>query len=246
MTTILSAAASGLQHYSRMLDVVGNNIANINTEGFKRVRALGEGTPALQEPGSGRLGVAQTTLDRLFDTAAARATEAPLHFAIPDDAFFPVRDLDGSVVYARLGSLEVDAAGNVSGFGGRLVEPAITVPAGSIQPAISHDGTITAISADGEVQELGRLVLVRFPNPAGLESLGDGVFRESLNSGTATGGYPGEDGFATLITGSLEASNVELSVEFTTMIIAQRAYQASAHVYRAGDEMLAIATDLTA
>jgi flagellar basal body rod protein FlgG len=218
MTTILSAAASGLQHYSRMLDVVGNNIANINTEGFKRVRALGEGTP----------------------------TEAPLHFAIPDDAFFPVRDLDGSVVYARLGSLEVDAAGNVSGFGGRLVEPAITVPAGSIQPAISHDGTITAISADGEVQELGRLVLVRFPNPAGLESLGDGVFRESLNSGTATGGYPGEDGFATLITGSLEASNVELSVEFTTMIIAQRAYQASAHVYRAGDEMLAIATDLTA
>ncbi|MCK9518586.1 MAG: flagellar hook-basal body protein [Dehalococcoidia bacterium] len=246
MPTILSAAASGMMHNQSVLDVVGNNLANVNTAGFKRTRALHQGAPVPAiPPEGGRLGVAETTTDRVFLGGAPQHTDDPLHFAITDDSFFAVRDFDGAVVYSRFGGLSVDADGNVVAFGGRFLEPPVTLPAGYREPAIDQTGRITALDEAGERQEVGRLTLSRFANPQGLVQLGDGLYGETVNSGARTEGVPGADGFAAIVPGAVEGSNVDMAEEFTTMIIAQRAYQASLKSFQVGDEMLALATNLT-
>lgn len=246
MTTILGAAASGLQHNQAVLDVVGHNLANVNSPAFKKMRALAEGVPnASASPDGGRLGVAATTFDPIFSVGAPQPADNPLHFSITDDTFFRVRDFDGAVVFTRFGALSVDSAGNVTGFRGRLLEPAVTLAEGMTQPAVNALGVITAIDAAGEPQEVGRISLVRFVNPQGLELLGDDLYRESANSGPVDEGEPGSAGFGVLTPGTVEASNVEVAEEFTNMIVAQRAYQACAKSFHIGDEMLAIATDLT-
>jgi len=243
MPSILGASASGLQHYSRQLDAIAHNIANVNTDGFKMVRSLAEGAPAITAEGEGRLGVAQTTLDRLFDVGQFRATGDPLEFAIQDhDVFLPVSDFDGRTIYTRVGQLGFDPAGNIASAAGRPLVPPVKVPLDLTQPSINADGTISAIDAGGNAQIVGRVALVRFPNPGGLEALGEGMYGETLNSGIAQGGYPGEGGFAPIIAGAIEGSNVELPVEFTKMIVAQRAYQAAARTLSAAAEMLEMAT----
>ncbi|MGE5596185.1 MAG: flagellar hook-basal body protein [Hyphomicrobiales bacterium] len=246
MTTMLGAAASGMVHNQSVLDVVGNNLANVNSPAFKRTRPLHEGapTPAIPPEGS-RLGVAETTTDLIFATGAFQRTDDPLHFAIADDTFFRVRDLDGSVVYTRLGQLSTDAAGNIVAFAGRLLDPPVTLPEGFTSPAIDQFGAITANDETGTPQQIGQITLVRFANPQGLVALGDGLYRESANSGDITEGTPGSAGFAAVNPGALEGSNVDVAEEFTNMIIAQRAYQASLKSFQVGDEMLALATDLT-
>jgi len=247
MTTILGAAASGMQHHAQVIDAVAHNLANVNTAAFKKTRALNEGAPSTTaEPGSPRMGVALTALDVIPAQGAVQQTGDPLHFALQDGSYFRVRDFDGSLAYTRLGALGVDGAGNVLAYGGRFLEPPITLPTGSRQPAIDEFGVVTAIDTDGARQEVGRVGLVRFTNPQGLEETGDGLYRESANSGALTEGTPGADGFSTLLTGVLEGSNVDIAEEFTTMLIAQRAYQASAKTFSVGDQMLAIATNLTA
>jgi flagellar hook protein FlgE len=246
MTTILGASASGMTFNQGILDTVGNNVANVNTFGFKKTRALAEGQPdATATPDTSRLGVANTTLDLIFNPAATQMTEDPLHFAIQDDTFFRVHDLDGSIAYTRFGQLSADAAGNVTAYGGRFLEPPVTIPDGMTSPQIDNAGVITALDSTGARQQIGQLTMVRFVNPQGLATLGDGLYGETVNSGATTEGTPGSPGFAAIIPGGLEASNVDLAEEFTTMIIAQRAYQASAKSFSVGDEMLAIATDLT-
>jgi flagellar basal body rod protein FlgG len=246
MTTILGAAASGLVHNQNVLDVVGHNLANVNSTAFKKIRPLAEGAPdATASPDGGRLGVADTTRDPIFTVGAPQTTDNPLHFAITDDTFFRVRDFDGSTVYTRFGALDVDSAGNVVAFRGRLLEPPVAIPAGMTQPAINSAGVVSALDETGTRQDIGQVTLVRFMNPQGLEGLGDGLYRETENSGTTQEGAPASDGFGPLTTGAVEAANVDVAEEFTNMIIAQRAYQASAKTFSVGDEMLLIATNLT-
>ncbi len=246
MTTILGASSAGMVHNMNVLDTVGNNVANVNTFAFKKTRALAEGAPdAAATPDTSRLGVSETTTDLVFTGAADQVTNDPLQFAIQDDTFFRVQDVDGSVAYTRFGALSADAAGNVTAFGGRLLDPPVNVPDGMTSPAIDQSGLITAVDANGDRQEIGQITLVRFLNPQGLQTLGDGLYGETVNSGATTEGTPGSTGFATLITGALEGSNVDIAEEFTNMIIAQRAYSACAKSFSVGDEMLSIATDLT-
>jgi flagellar basal-body rod protein FlgG len=246
MTTILAAAASGMVYGQNVLDVVGNNLANVNTFGFKKSRAVAEGRPdALATPDTMRMGVADTTQDLIFSAAAPQTTGDPLHFSIQDDTFFRVSDIDGSTAYTRFGALGLDSAGNITAFHGRLLQPPLTLPAGLSNPAIGSNGEITAIDANGAAQAVGQITLVRFTNPQGLLALGDGLYRETVNTGQTTEGTPGSDGFAQVTTGALEGSNVDVAEEFTTMILAQRAYQAAAKTYSVGDEMLSVATNLT-
>jgi flagellar hook protein FlgE len=246
MTTALGAAASGMLHNQNMLDVIGNNVANVNSFAFKKSRAIAEGRPdATASPDTSRLGVADTTVDLMFNSAADQTSDSPLNFAIQDDTFFPVHDLDGSVVYTRFGGLSTDSAGNVTAFGGRLLEPNVVLPEGLRDPAIDQSGVITATDDSGIHTQIGQITLTRFKNPQGLQTLGDGLYRESVNTGATTTGIPGSAGFASIIPGAVEASNVDLAEEFTNMIMAQRAYQASAKSFSVGDEMLATATDLT-
>ena len=246
MTTILGAAASGLAHSQQLVDAIGHNVANVNTAAFKRIRAIGEGAPSTaQEPGTSRMGVALTTLDLVLAAGAAAQDNVPLHFAIQDDAFFRLRDVDESAVYSRFGALDVDGAGNVVGPGGRSLEPPIVLPEGSTAPAIDTAGVVSALNAEGVREDFGQVAIVRFVNPAGLEEIGEGLYRETGNSGATIDGIPGGEGFEALVTGAVEGSNVDLAEEFTNLIVAQRAYQACAKTFSIGDEMLAIATDLT-
>lgn len=246
MPTILGAAASGMSHNQQVLDVVGHNLANVNSAAFKKVRPMAEGVPdPTQTPTSTRLGVAQTTKDFIFQVGIQERTEQPLHFAINDDAFFQVQDFDGSTVFTRFGALGVDADGNVTAFRGRFLEPPVTVPDGLVDTRIDAAGVITAADETGSRQEIGRISLFRFGNPQGLEALGDGLFRETANSGEVVAGEPGDGTFQPIAVGAIEGSNVNMAEEFTNMLIAQRAYQACAKTFSIGDQMLQLATNLT-
>lgn len=246
MPNILGAAASGMSHNQDVLDVVGHNIANVNSYAYKKFRPLHEGLPTPQvDPDGGRLGVAETTRDLVFSQAATQITENPLHFAIEDDAFLRVQDYDGRVVYTRFGGLESDVEGNILAFKGRALEPPIQMPEGWTQPAVDQFGIITGIDDTGTRQEIGQLSLAKFRNPQGLETLGDGLYLDTANTGEITVGTAGSEGFAALRPGALEGSNVDVAEEFTNMIIAQRAYTACARTFSVGDEMLALATKIT-
>ncbi|MCC6381744.1 MAG: flagellar hook basal-body protein [Dehalococcoidia bacterium] len=246
MTTILGAAASGLVHNQAVMDVVANNLANVNTAGYKKVRALAEGapTPGLS-PQQTRLGVAATTRDLLFSAGALLPGAGPLHFAFTDDSFLVVHERDGALAYTRVGALELDGEGNVTAQGGRLLEPPATLPAGVTAPAIDAAGQITALDAAGVRQLYGQVTVARFENPQGLGQLGEGLYAPTVNSGPPTSGTPGDGSFGPLNAGVVEGSNVELAEEFAAMLVAQRAYQASARTFSVGDQMLALATNLT-
>ena len=251
MPTILGAAASGMVHNQNVLDAVGHNLANVNTAAFKKYRAIHEGQidPA-QEPEGGRLGAARTTIDMVLDPASLQPTGNPLHMAIEDRAFLRVEDLDGAIVYTRYGGLDTDTDGTLLAFGGRTVPDAlsgepITIPAGWTSAAIDQTGGISAVDPDGNRQTVGQVTLASFSNPQGLEVLGDGLYRDTPNCGELTVGTPASEGFAALRPGSLESSNVDMAEEFTAMLIAQRAYSACAKTFSIGDEMLALATNIT-
>jgi flagellar basal body rod protein FlgG len=249
--TILGAAASGMAHSQNVLDTVGHNLANVNTAAFKKFRIIHEGVAdPLQQPEGGRLGVADTTRTLAFDRAEMRPTGNPLNVAIEDVAFIRIRDLDGSIVFTRFGAFDFDSARTIVDFRGRAVPDAtsgdpITLPDGWTSPAIDEFGHVSGLDADGERQTIGQVSLATFGNPQGLEILGDGLYRDTPNSGDLTVGTAGSEGFAALRTGALESSNVSVAEEFAAMIIAQRAYAASAKTFSVGDEMLAIATNIT-
>lgn len=246
MVTILGAAASGMTQNQVKLDVIGHNIANVNSFGFKKFRALHEGMPnPLAEPEGGRLGVAETSTDLIFSQASTQVTDNPLNFAIEDDAFLRVEDFGGQVVYTRYGGLESDVNGNILAFKGRPLEPAIQMPPDWTLPAVDQFGIISAFDADGVRQEVGQLTLAKFRNPQGLEILGDGLYADTANTGEITVGSAGTEGFAALRAGVLEGSNVDVAEEFTNMIIAQRAYTACAKTFSVGDQMLELATRIT-
>lgn len=245
MPTILAAAASGLAYGQTVMDVVGNNLANVNTFGFKRSRVLPEGRPDAAAPEGGRMGVSDLSIDMAFDAGVPQQTGDPLNFTIQDDTFFQVTDLDGSTAYTRLGALTVDSAGNITALRGRLLQPPVTLPSDLSNPTVEPNGEIRAIDKAGVSQVIGQVTLYRFTNPNGLLAIGDGLYHETSNSGAATQGTPASDGFAPLTTGAVEASNVDVAEEFANMIVAQRAYATAAKTFSVGDEMLAVATNLT-
>ena len=246
MTTILGASASGMVYHQSVLDIVGHNLANANAGGFRRSRIMSEGNPTPGGlPSANRLGVAETTADLVFSTGAALGSESPLHFTVNDDTFFRMTDLDGSSVLTRAGAISGDPGGNIIGPRGRLLDPPITIPQGTSLLAIDQFGIVSGIDTAGDRQALGQITLVRVMNPHGLEAIGDGLYRATVNSGPETEGTPGTPGFSALIPGTLEGSNTEMAEEFTQIIIAQRAYQANARTFKIGDEMIQAATNLT-
>jgi len=243
MSTVLGTSAGALQNIQLVLDAVAANIANVNTAGYKRIDAMTEGVPQLDATQSaGRLAIAEVSLD--ISLGASEGGASPVSFALQDDSFFQVRDIDGGLSYTRLGAMQIDGAGNISTLSGRVLEPPVVLPQGWSAPGINHSGVITATDEAGERQVIGQLTLARFVNPRGLQLLGEGMYRETANTGAVTTGTPGTPAFAAVVPGAIEASNVDLATEFTNLIVAQRAYQASARSFSLGDEMLKAATDL--
>lgn len=244
MTTILTAAASGMVHAARVVDHASNNTANAQTFAFKSTRALGTGDPLVASE-NGRLGVALTASDLLMGTGNFLPDDNPLHFAIQDDAFLRMADGQGGVVYTRLGALTLDGEGNLVDPSGRFTEPRIQLPPGVTAAQVEPTGEISYTDAEGNRQVAGALSFVKFRNPQGLSQIGGGLYSEGPNTGAIIEGVPGTEPFAPLHGGVLEASNVDLARELTTVLVAQRLYQASAKVFGVGDEMLRLATDLT-
>jgi flagellar basal-body rod protein FlgG len=250
----LHVARTGLDAQSARMRVIANNLANVNTTGFKRDRAQFEtlayqtmtaaGAPSSAEAryatgmalGSG---VQMTGTARLNTQGALSTSDNPLDLAIEGDGFFQVTMPDGRIGYTRAGNFNLSAEGQIVTGDGLALQPQIQVPEGTESITIGADGTVSAkIAGQTEATELGQIELARFVNPAGLEALGNNLLIETASSGAAQTGAPGLDGRGSLRQGALEASNVNVVQELVDMIETQRAYEVNSKMITATDEML--------
>jgi flagellar basal-body rod protein FlgG len=236
------------------IDNVANNLANVNTSGFKKARAEFEDllyervatfgvsdnadgkTPLVSQVGHG---VRLAGLRKVFAQGSSRQTDGAMDMMIDGDGFFQILMPDGTIAYTRDGSFNVDSEGNMVKSSGFLLEPSIALPQETKRVNVAGDGTLSAIiSVDPEPQDLGQIELVRFVNPSGLEAVGHNLFRETEASGPPIPGNPGEDGLGVVTSGFVELSNVNVIEEMISMITAQRAYELNSKAIQTADEML--------
>ncbi|GAB4336196.1 MAG: flagellar basal-body rod protein FlgG [Calditrichia bacterium] len=253
MDKSLQIAASGMQAQKLTIDVIANNLANVNTHGYKRsnlefqdllyetIKAAGEATgnqemrPTALQVGNGTRVIAT---QRSFQSGSIEATDNPLDLAIEGDGFFQVRMPDGNLAYTRSGSFKLTADGTIVTADGYIVEPEITVPEDTREIVVTKDGQVQALlQGETEASPLGQLELARFINPAGLEAVGQNLFRETAASGTPFVGNPGEDGLGLVHQGYLETSNVDVVQEMVRMIEAQRAYELNSKSIKTSEDM---------
>ncbi|MCR4427044.1 MAG: flagellar basal-body rod protein FlgG [Firmicutes bacterium] len=260
MMRALWSAATGMLAKQLDMDVISNNLANLNSAGFKKSRvdfqdlmyqtyrsagstvAQGSKLPAGIQVG---LGTRAAAIQKIFSQGDFIQTENPLDLVIEGDGFFQILMSDGSTAYTRNGAFKVDADGRIVTSDGFLLEPEISIPTDSVSISIGTDGTISVLVAgDDEPKDIGKIELARFLNPAGLAALGRNLFRATAASGEATIGTPGLSGMGTIAQGFLEMSNVKVVEEMVNMIIAQRAYEVNSKAIQTSDEMLATANNL--
>jgi flagellar basal-body rod protein FlgG len=254
MLRSLYTAATGMEAQSLRMDVISNNLANTSTTGFKKVRAEFEDLlsetvrgAAAPDPRGGTppaplqvgLGVRTGSTSRSWTQGDMTATGNKLDVAIEGTGFFRIQRPDGTLSYTRAGNFRVDATGRLVTQRGEIVEPGLTVPADALDLTIQPDGTVLARVAGRDApQELGRLELATFPNPAGLEAVGGNLFVQTVGSGEAQTVRPGEQGTGTLSQGYLEGANVKAVEEMIDMISTQRAYELNSKVITTADQML--------
>ena len=267
------AAISGLRVHQTMLDITANNIANVNTVGFRSERAtFKDSLSQLQRGASGPsgglggtnavqvgLGVQLGSIDKQMTSGGIQQTGNPLDLAIQGEGFFRVADGDATGglgtdrYFTRAGNFTLDSNGNLVTQDGKFVvgytfsggaptttETKITVPPGAKFFSIGADGVVTYTDASGTLQQLAQITLARFANPSGLVAVADNRFTASNNSGPEIVAGPADPaaGTGAIAAGAVEMSNVDLAQEFTTMITAQRGFQANSRVISAADEML--------
>lgn len=253
MLRAFSTAATGMSAQQMMVDVTANNLANINTSGFKRSQidfqdllyvrmkefgsevAPGVLAPTGTEVGSG-VRVAGTV--KVFTGGELVNTDRDLDVAIAGEGFLQVSMPDGSTRYTRDGALLKGPEGQLSTISGYLIEPAITISTDAVAIDIGKNGSVNVKDEAGNVTVAGTIQLARFSNPSGLSSEGDNLLSETLASGTPTLGDPGDSGYGTLQARFLEKSNVQMVTELVNLITAQRAYEVCSRTIKAGDEML--------
>jgi len=259
MLRAFSTAATGMTAQQMMLDVVANNLANVNTTGFKRSQinfqdllyisllepgtevASGINTPSGLEIGSG---VRPASTVKVFTAGELQNTGNALDVAITGEGFLQVTMPDGSLRYTRDGALQKGPDGQLVTTTGYLLEPSITIPTDAVSVDIGKDGGVNVTDPSGTQSVVGNIELARFPNPSGLSSEGDNLLAETAASGTPLTGLPGENGFGSIQSGFLEKSNVQLVSELVNLITAQRAYEINSRAIVAGDEMLRTANSL--
>lgn len=240
------------------LDIIANNLANIDTPGFKESKAefadllyqtlrqvgadagAGEASPTGIEIGYGSQLVSTS---KIFTQGRLQSTDSQFDMAIDGDGFFEVQRPDGSVAFSRAGDLKVNAQGQVTTTAGYLVQSSFgTIPAGA-KLSVSENGQATVTLSDGSTQTF-RIQLTRFANPSGLSSIGSNLLIETPGSGTPEIGNPGESGFGAIRQGFIEKSNVNAVNQMVKMILAQRAYEMNAKTIQASDDMLATTNHL--
>ncbi len=258
MMRALSTAATGMKAQQLNVDTIANNLANVNTAGFKKTRVRFQdlmyqdlrpaGDPARLGPPS-ELAIGHGTrlaaTERRFSQGTTEQTNNPLNLLIEGDGFFQVRRTDGGVGYTRDGSFYVSAEGALVNTDGLYLEPQIFLPDDIRQLVISPDGVVAATFSDGGApEELGQIEVARFLNPAGLESSGRNTFSSTVASGQPFVGTPGTDGLGSVLSGFLEGSNVEVVEEMVSLITAQRAYEINSKSIQTADQMLAQAAQI--
>lgn len=247
-------AATGMEAQRLNIDVISNNLANVNTNGFKRSRAdfqdlMYQGAKtAGATSGSGTeipsgiqvgLGVKPAAVQKIFKQGDFIATENPLDLVIEGSGFFQILRPDGDIAYTRAGAFKLDSGGNIVNSDGYPIEPAITIPPDTITITISSDGTVSVLQpGNTAASSVGQIELAQFTNSGGLTAIGKNLFLPSGSSGTATTSTPGLDGLGTINQGFVELSNVNVVEEMVNMIASQRAYELNSKVVQTSDEML--------
>ncbi|MDP1698467.1 MAG: flagellar basal body rod protein FlgG [Gammaproteobacteria bacterium HGW-Gammaproteobacteria-4] len=254
MFPALWIAKTGLDAQQTRMSVISNNLANVNTTGFKRSRAAfedllyqdlrqaGGQTSEQTEAPSGLAvgtGVRVVGTQKLFTQGNISQTNNPLDVAIQGRGFFEVLLPDGTQAYTRDGTLQIDSDGQVVTSSGYRVQPEITLPNNAQSVTIGSDGTIgVQIAGQAAPQQVGTLQIVDFINPSGLTPRGENLFLETAASGTPQPGTPGLNGLGTVLQGALETSNVNVVEELVSMIETQRAYEMNSKAISASDSML--------
>ena len=254
MNPAMWISKTGVQAQDAKLQAIANNLANVNTTGFKRDRAVFEdliyqnirqtganSTENTTLPSGLYLGTGVRTVatQKLHNQGNIVQTNNSFDVAIQGNGFFQVTHPDGSIAYTRDGSFGMDSAGQLVTQNGYLLEPAITVPANTLSVTVGSDGTVSAqVAGNNAPTNIGNLTLAQFINPTGLEAIGDNLYRESAASGTPQVDTPGLNGAGTLIQGSLESSNVNVVEELVNMIETQRAYEMNSKAISTTDDML--------
>jgi len=261
MIRALWTAAAGMNCQQVNVDVIANNLANVNTAGFKKSRpdfqdllyqglrsagstsSIGAEYPVGLEVG---LGARVVTTEKSFTQGDFRETGNPLDLVIEGDGFFQVTMPNGATAYTRSGSFKVDSEGRLCTSEGWLMSPEITIPSSAVEITVGSDGTVSILNGDtGAIEDLGSPVeLARFSNPGGLKSIGHSMYLATPASGEAIAGTPGTLGLGAINQGFLEMSNVSVVEEMVNLIAGQRAYEVSSKAIQASDEMLQMANNV--
>jgi flagellar basal-body rod protein FlgG len=256
MIRSLWIAKTGLETQQTNMDVISNNLANVNTNGFKRTRAVFEELmyQTIRQPGaqvgaanqlpSGlQIGTGARTVatERIHTQGDLKNTGNSLDIAIQGKGFLQVEMPDGTFAYTRDGSLQVDQNGQLVTAGGYPIQPPINIPDNALEITIARDGTVsvTQPGAVGTNVEIGQLQLSTFINPTGLQSTGENLYVETDASGPANFGQPGLDGAGLVLQQYTETSNVNVAEELVNMITTQRAYEMNSKAVQTSDQMLA-------
>jgi flagellar basal-body rod protein FlgG len=260
MIRSLYTSATGMNAQQLNIDVIANNLANVNTTGFKRGKVNFQDLlyQVAEEPGAPTsqnsinpsgiqigLGVEAASVSKIFTQGDLTATNNQLDIAIEGDGFFQITLPDGTNAYSRAGAFQLDQDGQLVTPMGFPTSPAITISPTAVSVTIGQDGTISTIEpGDTAPSEVGQLQLVRFQNPSGLKAIGQNLFTETIASGTPTTGSPAEEGYGRLNQGYLETSNVSVVDQVVNMIVAQRAYEANSKGVQTSDNVLEQAINL--
>ncbi len=260
MLRSLRTAALGMAAQQLNIDIIANNLANVNTSGFKKSNvefqdllyetiqsgdvesADGNSKPAEIQIG---LGNRPVSTYKSFSQGNIAETGNPLDIAINGVGFLQVQRVDGTYTYTRDGALRINSNGSLVTPSGLLLVPDISFPEGVTNVSISQDGVISVmVSGDSLPQEVGQLEMAIFMNPAGLRSIGGNLYEESVASGPASIGTPGEEGFGAVVQGYLEKSNVDVVQEMINLIIAQRSYEINSKAVKTADEIMALTNQM--
>ena len=260
MIRALYSASSGMQAQQFNLDTIANNLANVNTTGFKKMRvdfqdlmyttlrapgaiaAQGTTLPTGLQVGYGTRPVAT---QRIFSQGDFQQTDNPLDLVIEGDGFFQVQRPDGTTAYTRAGAFKKDGTGRVVTSDGYTLQPSLVLPPDAKNVTVGSDGTVSVTTGNQTTaQQLGAIQLATFVNPAGLQSVGRSLFTPTQASGSAITATPGTQGIGTISQGFLELANVHVVDEMVAMITTQRAYEANSKAIQTADDMLGISNNL--
>ncbi|PCM46072.1 flagellar basal-body rod protein FlgG [Marinobacter sp. ANT_B65] len=259
MHPALWVSKTGLSAQDTNMSTISNNLANVNTTGFKRDRAVfqdllyqinrqpgGMNTQNSELPSGLQLGTGVRVVGtaKQFTQGNLQITEQPLDLAVDGRGFLQIELPDGQTAYTRDGQFQLNADGDVVTPEGYALQPNINVPENATTVTIGKDGTVTAITDDEAAPiNLGQITLVSFINPQGLQAIGNNLFKETNSSGDPAEGEPGLAGLGSLEQGMVESSNVEVVEELVNMITTQRAYEMNSKVVATTDEMLQFITN---